>query len=156
MSAGLQPATDLVDVVLRHPRERLSKCSLEPLRDRPDIRFLTFGVGFSFEATGFILLQVDAPVLSPADGRLPLLLLDSTWRLLPALLNGLTGTPIARSLPPGIRTAYPRKSKLGEDPTRGLASVEALYCARRLQGRADEELLDAYRWREPFLRQFKF
>lgn len=155
MTTCLQPAPDLVDVVVRHPRERLSKCSLEPLRDRRDIQFFTFGAGFSFEATGFILLQIDAPVLSPADGRLPLLLLDSTWRLLPSLLKGLTGTPIARSLPPGIRTAYPRKSKLGEDPDRGLASVEALYCARRLQGRPDEGLLDAYRWREPFLRQFE-
>lgn len=155
MRASSDPTPERVDVVVRHPRERLSKCTLEPLRDRSDIRFLTSGPRFSFDATGYILLQVAAPVLSPEDGHLPLLLLDSTWRLLPSLLKGLTGTPIARSLPPGIRTAYPRKSKLGEDPDRGLASVEALYCARRLQKRPDEGLLDAYRWREPFLRQFE-
>ena len=155
MTGNSQANPDLVDVVIRHPRERLSKCSLEPLRSRADIRFLTFGPGFSFDASGYILLQVEAPVLSREDGHLPLLLLDSTWRLLPSLLGGLTGRPLARSLPPAIRTAYPRKSKVDVDPARGLASVEALFSARRLQGRPHDSLLEAYYWKDSFLEQFK-
>ncbi len=155
MSLSPHPAGGPVDLVVRHPRERRSKCSLEPLRGRPDIQFLTSGPGFTFDATGFVLLRVDAPLLSREDGALPLLLLDSTWRLLPSLLRSLTGDPVPRSLPPGIRTAYPRKSKVNPDPVRGLASVEALYCARRLQNRPVDGLLEAYRWRESFLRQFE-
>jgi pre-rRNA-processing protein TSR3 len=153
MAATPQP--DLPDVVIRHPRERLSKCSLEPLRGRPDITFLTARPDFRFDATGYILLRIDAPVLSTADAHLPLLLLDSTWRLLPKLEARLYGDPVPRSLPPTLRTAYPRVSKTTPDPARGLASVEALYAARLLQGRPVEGLLDAYRWRDAFLAQFR-
>ncbi|MEX0325137.1 MAG: hypothetical protein AB3N33_03515 [Puniceicoccaceae bacterium] len=146
---------DLVDVVIRHPRERLSKCSLEPLRGRPDLLFHTAREDFHFDATGYILLKVDAPELSRKDSGLPLLLLDSTWRLLPRLESALTGQPVPRSLPARVRTAYPRVSKISLDPSRGLASVEALYLARRLQGRDASGLLDQYHWREPFLAQFQ-
>lgn len=144
----------LQDVVIRHPKERLSKCSLEPLRGRPDIRFHKASPGFEFDATGYILLSIDAPVLSPLDAEQPLLLLDSTWRLLPKLEATLRGSPIPRSLPPELRTAYPRVSKITQDPTRGLASVEALYTARLLQGRDTEGILDHYHWKAAFISQF--
>ena len=143
-----------VDVVIRHPRERKAKCSLQPLVGRPDIRFLQARPGFSFDATGYILLRLDAPVLSPLDAPLPLLLLDSTWRLLPQLEATLSGSPVARSLPGSVRTAYPRSSKIFPDPLHGLASIEALYLARRLQNRPTKGLLDAYHWRDSFLAQF--
>jgi pre-rRNA-processing protein TSR3 len=145
----------LRDVVIRHPRERLSKCSLQPLRHRPDIRFLTAGKAFSFDATGFILLQVDAPVLSADDASRPLLLLDSTWRLLPGLLASLRGQFFNDTATTEIYTAYPRTSKISPDPTSGLASVEALYAARFLQGRDTAGLLDQYHWKDAFLAQFQ-
>jgi pre-rRNA-processing protein TSR3 len=145
----------LKDVVIRHPRERKSKCSLEPLRGREDIVFYTAREGFTFDATGYVLLRIDAPVLSHDDSTFPVLLLDSTWRLLPKLESCLTGTPVARSLPPQLLTAYPRVSKLSDDPARGLASVEALYAARLLQNRPTSGLLDHYHWKEAFLRQFQ-
>ena len=142
------------DTVIRHPRERKAKCTLQPLRGLPGLRLLTARPGFRFDATGFVLLCLDAPVLSAADRDRPLLLLDSTWRLLPALEATLTGSPLRRSLPCWIRTAYPRTSKLAADPPAGLASVEALYAARFLQGRPAASLLDHYHWKDPFLRQF--
>lgn len=145
----------LKDVIIRHPKERLSKCSLQPLKGREDLDFHTARPGFSFDASGYILLSVDAPVLSEQDSAMPLLLLDSTWRLLPKLENSLTGNPLPRSLPPHLKTAYPRVSKVSEDPAAGLASVEALYCARLLQGRPTEGLLDHYHWKEQFLQQFQ-
>ena len=55
-----------------------------------------------------------------------------------------------RTLPP-VATAYPRVSKIAEDPMGGLASVEALYLARLLIGQRDDSLLESYYWREPFL-----
>ncbi|GHC05120.1 hypothetical protein [Cerasicoccus arenae] len=140
--------------IIRHYKERLSKCSLEPLRGRPDLVFLRARPDFRFDATGYLLLALDAPELSPADAGYPLLLLDSTWRLLPQLMEKIDGEPILRTLPMHVRTAYPRVSKIAEDPSRGLASVEALYLAKRLLGEDDPSLLEHYYWRQDFLRQF--
>jgi pre-rRNA-processing protein TSR3 len=137
--------------VIRHASERLSKCSLTPLHGRPEITFLTARGDMRFDGTGFIVLAVDAPLLSGTDAGHPLLLLDSTWRLLPKLLRRLDGAPIYRSLPSAVRTAYPRVSKVFADPLGGLASVEALYLARKLLGDDDVSLLDGYHWRDAFL-----
>lgn len=165
-------------VVIRHPKERLSKCSLEPLRGREDITFYKARPGFVFDATGYVLLHHEGKALviengewrmesgeladaSPTDSQLSthhsqlssprLLLLDSTWRLLPQLETCVVGEPVRVRLPGGVRTAYPRVSKIGENPLGGLASVEALYLARRLLGDDDPTLLDDYRWKDPFL-----
>jgi rRNA small subunit aminocarboxypropyltransferase len=102
-------------------------------------------------APGHILLEIDAPVISSADAARPLLILDSTWRLLPKMRACVCGEVLGRSLPPGLETAYPRHSKLAEDPTQGLASIEALYAALRLMGHRDDSLLEQYHWRQPFL-----
>ncbi len=139
-------------LVVRHPRENRRKCTLEPLRDRPWIRFQTFRPGRPIElAKLHILLEVGAPPLTPGDAGPPLLLLDATWRLLPAMRRAVRGPVVARSLPEGLATAYPRRSKTFADPARGLASVEALYAALRILGRRDDTLLEAYHWRETFL-----
>lgn len=139
--------------VIRHPKERIAKCSLRFLHGRPEMTFLRARPGFLFDATGFLLLAVDAPPLTPADADHPLLLLDSTWRWLPQVRGCVTGAPIERSIPGALRTAYPRTSKVFEDPAGGLASIEALYVARRLLGDDDPTLLDGYHWKEEFLRQ---
>jgi len=141
--------------VIRHPKERISKCSLRHLHGRPEMTFLRATPGFTFDATGFVLLAVDAPEIGPADRGRPLLLLDSTWRWLPQVERCVTGEPLRRSVPSSVRTAYPRRSRLFEDPAGGLASVEALYVARRILGDDDPSLLDGYHWREAFLAQFE-
>ncbi|MBL8756011.1 MAG: hypothetical protein JNK15_22140 [Planctomycetes bacterium] len=138
--------------VIRHAKERIAKCSLRFLHGRPEMTFLRSKPGFTFDGTGFLLLEVGAPTLSPADAGRPLLLLDSTWRWLPQLRACVTGSPIARSFPAAVATAYPRTSKVFEDPAAGLASIEALYLARALLGDRDPTLLDGYHWREQFLR----
>ena len=143
--------TPIRTTVIRHPKERIAKCSLRFLHERPEMTFLRANPGFTFDATGFVLLAVDAPPLSPADAAHPLLLLDSTWRWLPQLLACVRGEPIRRSIPGNLRTAYPRVSKVFEDPAAGLASIEALYVARRLLGDDDPTLLDGYHWKDQFL-----
>jgi ribosome biogenesis protein Tsr3 len=67
----------------------------------------------------------------------------------PQLLGTIDGELVHRSLPP-LRTAYPRKSTIFEDPASGLASVEALYAALAILGDPRPELLREYRWREAF------
>lgn len=143
--------TSIATTVIRHHKERISKCSLRFLHERPEMTFLRGKPGYSFDATGFTLLAVDAPPLSPADAGRPLLLLDSTWRWLPQLLLGVHGTPIHRSIPGSVRTAYPRNSKVFADPEAGLASIEALYLARKLLGDDDPSLLHGYHWKDAFL-----
>ncbi len=137
--------------VIRHPKERIAKCSLRFLHERPEMTFLRARPGFRFDATGFLLLAVDAPPLSTADAGHPLLLLDSTWRWLPQVRACVGGTPIERSIPGALRTAYPRTSKVFEDPAGGLASIEALYVARKLLGDDDPTLLEGYHWKAEFL-----
>lgn len=139
-----------IDVIIRHPKERRSKCSLTPLEGRKDLSFYKAREGWEFDATGYTVLGLGAPLLSPSDAGRPLLLLDSTWRLLPQLEAGLVGEGVRRSLP-AVQTAYPRVSKIAEDPMGGLASVEALYLARLLLGERDDELLQDYYWRDGFI-----
>lgn len=138
--------------VIRHPKERLSKCSLTPLHDRPDVTFHMWAPGFEFDASGFTVLAVDAPPLSAADADRPLLLLDSTWRLLPTLAGCVRGQPVRRAVDPRIVTAFPRRTRDGTDPPAGLASVEALFAAYAALGQRDDALLAEYYWRAEFMR----
>ena len=141
----------LTTVIIRHPKERISKCSLKGLHDRSSLRFIKARPGFTYDASCHTVLALDSPVLSKSDAERPLLLLDSTWRLLPQLKQCLRGEPVCRSLPPDVKTAYPRKSKLTEDPLQGLASVEALYLSLRILGVNDISILDDYHWKDTFM-----
>ncbi|MBX3464568.1 MAG: hypothetical protein KF830_15470 [Planctomycetes bacterium] len=147
--------TAVPTTVIRHAKEKVRKCSLRFLHGRPEMTFLRQREGFTFDATGFTLLAVDAPPLTAADAGRPLLLLDSTWRWLPQLLACLHGEPVPRSIPGHLPTAYPRRSKVFADPAAGLASIEALYVARALLGDDDPTLLDGYHWRDEFLARWR-
>ena len=138
-------------VIIRHYRERESKCSLQPLVGRPGFRFLKATPSFTYHAGGHTLLGLEGPLLGPADRERPLLVLDCTWRYLPAMERQLQGEACRRTLPAGLVTAYPRTSKVFQDPDRGLASIEALFAAFILMGRPGDTLLDEYRWKEEFL-----
>lgn len=138
-------------VVIRHPRENLKKCSLRGLESRENFAFFKAKDGFLFDATGYILLQNNAPEISEKDKSLPILLLDSTWALLPKVRNKIHGKPILRGLPSSIKTAYPRVSKSGNDPQNGLATVEALFAALSLSGQRDESVLQNYIFKDTFL-----
>ncbi len=139
-------------IVIRHPKERKSKCSLAPLHNHRGITFHNAHKNFRFDATGYILLTLNAPPLSALDAGHPFIILDSTWHLIPQLETCIEGEPIRRSLPPKIKTAYPRISKIYEDPEGGLASIEALYVAMKIVGKDNLSLLDGYHWKEQFLR----
>lgn len=156
---------------------------MEPLRGKPGFRFYNARPDFRYDATDHLLLAVDAPVIGFADREwmeapssptrsaaetvedktittLPsppatraLLILDATWRLLPSIEDKIYGLPRRRGLPPGLHTAYPRQSKIAEDPVTGLATIEALYLALRLLGHNDPAILASYHWREAFLNE---
>lgn len=154
MAAAARAAVSTPIVVIRHAKERIAKCSLRLLHDRPGMTFLRATSSLRFDADGYTLLAVEAPPLTIADRGRPLLLLDSTWRYLEPLERCIRGTPVRRSIPGPVRTAYPRRSRLFDDPDAGLASVEALYVALRILGEDDPSLLDGYYWKDEFLAQF--
>lgn len=137
-------------IIVRHPKENPRKCSVLPLRGRPDLIFLSHPVKHRPDLTGYIRLAAEGPELSAADAGAGVLLLDGSWRRAGAMIRDFADVP-PRSLH-GWQTAYPRVSKLGTDPDNGLASVEALFIAQHILGRPTEGLLDHYRWGEEFLR----
>ncbi|MCI0462886.1 MAG: hypothetical protein L0Z62_38560 [Gemmataceae bacterium] len=137
-------------IIVRHPNENPRKCSILPLRERPDIVLLKHPVKQRPDLEGYVRLAAEGPELTPEDAERGLLLLDGSWRWAGAMERDFLDVP-PRSLH-GYRTAYPRSSKLGTDPGNGLASVEALFLAYHLLGRPTEGLLDHYRWAEEFLR----
>lgn len=102
-----------------------------------------------------ILLALDAPPLTSADAEHGLFLIDATWVYAQKMYRQLQ-TPHRfqmRSLPSTYQTAYPRRQEDCSDPSRGLASIEALYLAYRILGRDCSGLLDNYHWQEPFLKK---
>jgi pre-rRNA-processing protein TSR3 len=137
-------------LILRDPRESPAKCSLTPVRGLAGIDLRTWRHDRRYAVDGRVLLHPEGELLTGADAGGGLLLLDCAWRRLRQMMASLDGVVVLRRLPP-LRTAYPRRSKLFDDPTAGLASIEALYAALALLGERRPELLDGYRWREPFL-----
>jgi pre-rRNA-processing protein TSR3 len=136
-------------VIVRHSHENPRKCSVLPLRGRPDVLFLTYPVRHRPCLEGYIRLSADGPPLTTADAGRGLLLLDGSWRWAAAMTRDFADIE-PRSLS-GWHTAYPRVSKLGTDPHNGLASIEALFLAYHLLCRPTEGLLAHYRWGEQFM-----
>lgn len=136
-------------LIIVHAKERRSKCTVQPLRGREGFRFHTFPSGQRADTDVYVRLALDGPPLTQADGDRGLLLLDATWKLAERMEHEYAQVP-SRSLPP-LRTAYPRTSKLFEDPTPGLATIEAVYAAYFILGRPTHGLLDHYRWGNEFL-----
>ncbi len=142
-------------LLIRLGKEDPRKCSLTPLRGREEefgIHWRRFRFGDRVEVGEVTLLHPEGEPLTAADASRPLLLVDASWRDLPRVLRGVEGEMHLRALPPGLRTAYPRRSRDFPDPVHGLASIEALHAALALLGRRDDRLLEGYRWREDWLR----
>ncbi|MAG93761.1 MAG: hypothetical protein CMJ48_08440 [Planctomycetaceae bacterium] len=136
-------------ILVVHPKERRKKCTLEPLRGREGFVFRKYPRRGPEPLDNYVQLGFGGPEISPADADSGLLLLDGTWRFADAMLADYQDVPV-RSLP-AWKTAYPRVSKLFDDPDGGLATIEALWLAYHLMGRSTEGLLDAYHWADEFL-----
>lgn len=164
-------------LVFQHYKENLRKCSLAHLRSHPALEFCRVKPDRDLEIVrsvrrGVVLAVGDHPTLDPAD-RLALdpgagarlVVVDGTWTKVRSIITALAEIPSRvrrrpepatsglrlRALPAGLETAYPRRSKLTDDPDRGLASVEALVAALHLLGYPALDLLDGYHWKREFL-----
>ena len=135
-------------IVVIHPRERKAKCTVRPLKDLPGFEFRRYPLARPIPE-GYVRLGFGGAMLSRLDAAAGLLVLDGTWRWAAQMERQLEHVPI-RSLP-AFETAYPRNSKVFDDPSAGLATVEAIFLANALLGRSTGGILDRYYWREEFL-----
>jgi len=137
-------------IIVVHAKEKRRKCSVNPLRGKQSFRFLKYPLTDPEPLDYYVRLGFGGPILSEADQDLGLLVLDATWRLVDGMERMFEDVPV-RSLP-AWKTAYPRLSKMHENPQAGLATIEAIFVAFRLLGRDTQHLLDDYPWADEFLR----
>lgn len=137
-------------VIVVHPKERRRKCTVNPLRGQAGFVFWKYPKAGPEPLENYVRLGMDGPPLSSSDADSGLLILDGTWRFADVMEYDFSEVPV-RSLPPW-QTAYPRVSKLFDDPAGGLATIEALFAAYKIMGRDCEQLLDDYDWADEFLR----
>lgn len=137
----------LPTVIIVHPKERRSKCTVACLRGDPRFVFCK-SPRRPDDLSQYVRLGLDGPMLGPADRDRGLLVLDGTWRWVAGMTRSVSEVPV-RSLPP-LATAYPRASKTFDDPSEGLATIEAIYAALTLLGRDVTGLLDQYPWGDAF------
>ncbi len=123
------------------------------IESRPDMIFYPYPLKAVPDVAGYIVLTLDAPLLTREDSGRGLLLLDATWSHAGKMLSAVQMIPglIYRSLPGDLRTAYPRYQTACSDPDRGLASIEALFAAYAILGRDTSGLLDRYYWKDQFI-----
>jgi pre-rRNA-processing protein TSR3 len=142
-------------IILRHRKENLKKCSLRGLETRNDFRFFTYPKETLPDLSNYFLLSFDGPLLSEADSDLGIFLIDGTWNYAELMMRQLPKPHLfqTRSLPPHFQTAYPRRQEDCPEPSRGLASLEALFLTYHILGRPIEGLLDNYYWKEDFLKK---
>ncbi len=150
-------------LIIQHHKENRKKCTVTAIEGRPGIEVRVLRPGPSgyrpVEIEGGILLAVGAAALSPRDRALldgpgkRLVLIDANWVKVPGIIRALepAGPLARRSLDPAFRTAYPRRSKVFQDPPGGLATVEAIAAAMAVLGFFDPAVLSGYVWAEKFL-----
>lgn len=153
-------------LVLQHYKENLRKCSLRVQRSRADFEFRTIEPVYPNRGLiidGGVVLTLDAPVLNSDDRALfdarpenRLIVIDGTWTKIRSMVKNIVAKKDAstvdyRSLPDSLVTAYPRRSKLYDDPEGGLSTLEALVAAYHLLGYPALDLLEEYRWKNEFL-----
>ena len=138
-------------IIVVHRAEKRSKCSVEPLRKTGEFIFWRHPKRGVEPVEGYVRLGLGGPQLSLEDRERGLLLLDGSWRWAAKMEKSYTDVPV-RSLGPW-QTAYPRQSRVFEDPAEGLATIEALYAALCQMGRRSDGLLASYYWGDEFLRK---
>lgn len=141
----------LPTIIFRHRKENLKKCTLQPLIDREGLWFLTYPKDSLPPLKNYVLLTLDAPVLTKKDKDCGIFLVDATWNYAEKMVKSIKEPMILRSLPNTLKTAYPRKQDDCTDPSRGLASIEALFAAYFILERDTTGLLDQYHWKDSFL-----
>ena len=140
-------------IILRHRKENLKKCSLRGLENRSDMHFITYPFTTLPDLNNYFALSLEGEPLSDQDANKGVFLIDATWRHAKTIGKQILDFDKMekRSLPNNLLTAYPRRQEDCVDPTRGLASIEALFATYFILKRENFSLLENYHWKEEFL-----
>ena len=158
----MNPGHELASIIIRHRKENIQKCSLRYVEIHEPLRCIfyryptdcTQGL-LSLPSPSFLLHLDGEPLKRGIEGTC--VLLDGTWRyseVMYRMIPELHSLP-KYSIPPGWQTAYPRRQADCSDPSRGLASIEALYIVHLITGKKTEGLLEGYYWKDEFLEKNK-
>ncbi len=131
-------------IMVVHPREKKRKCTVRHLRERSGFVFWKFPKRGVESVADYVRLGLGGPELGLEDANQGLLMLDGTWKLAARMEPFFNDVPL-RSLGPW-QTAYPRVSKVFDDPSTGLATIEALFAALVQLQRPTTGILDQYHW----------
>jgi hypothetical protein len=132
------------------------KCTLYPLRSRPDFSFRTIKDQIPIPSNSILLFPDGEPFSEDLlydikgdelhkDPVLNIVLIDSRWKKAKGIADKLQD--IRRVSLEGYVTGAQRKDP---PPEGGLASVEALYLASLYLGRPDPTLLSNYHFKDRF------
>ncbi len=145
------------EIVMDHG-ETGNKCTIAPLRGRPDFRFFrVHGERPLGPLSAPILLHHEGECLTQVDLTKPvqsLASIDCVWRRLPTIqrrLSWIEAPAKLAKLPEGFVTVYPRVGQYLPDPEGGLATIEALFIAAALLGKWDVTLLAHYYFARAFI-----
>lgn len=136
-------------IIVVHRAEKRSKCSVEPLRKTGKFIFWRYPQRGKESLDGYVRLGIGGPQMTSEDRHRGLVLLDGSWRWAAKMEKAYVDLPV-RSLGPWV-TAYPRQSRVFQDPVEGLATIEALYAALCQKMGDTDQLLDSYHWSADFL-----
>lgn len=138
--------------VLLDEGETPNKCTIAPLTHRSDFQIIrTKNLKGKIHLRAEILLHMDGcNILDLPKSVSGIAAIDCVWRRLEPLTQRIVSPKWVR-LPDGIQTAYPRRDDRGEDPTAGLATIEALFAARAILGIWDVSLLENYHFGRKFV-----
>jgi pre-rRNA-processing protein TSR3 len=136
--------------------ETSNKCTIAPLADRIDFSlFRVKGNNRLGPLRSPILLHHEGQCLTQireTETVTGIASVDCVWRRLDILIRRIEGPlPVLARIPEGFETAYPRHNKNNDDPSGGLATIEAIFVASAILGNWDVSLLCQYYFGRKFV-----
>lgn len=161
LNSEYTPERGLNYIIITRDEKIEKKCTLYPLRGRPDFDFRTLQNPGEFRLDSILLFPDGEPLtaelvneikkqISPYSSKqywLNIVLIDTRWKKTKGILDLLPRLRKVSLI--GYVTGALRKAP---PPQGGLASCEALYLASLVFGKPDPTLLDNYHFKDRFFR----
>lgn len=135
-------------VILKDYHENEKKCSILPLKGKPEFEFVDFKDFDSHDFSGLTMLHPEGEIVEKLNAGEKLLIVDSNWTKARRKYTRLEKFKLKKIRIDGFQTAYPWKKNA---PQNTLCSIEALFVARLLAGIYDASIMDNYYYKDKFL-----